>query len=163
MAAGSETKDDAEARSLVLTRVFDAPREPVFAAFSDPLHLGQWWGPRGFTNPVGEVDARPGGAIRIHMRAPDGTVYPMTGVFDELVAPERLVFTSGMPDDDGRPLFQVRTVVLFESIGGKTRLTLRATVIMQTDAAAAHIAGMSEGWSQTLDRLAERVAVVHAG
>jgi len=148
---------------LVVTRIYDAPRELLFTLWIDPKHLAEWWGPRGFTNPVCEVDARAGGAIRIHMRAPDGRVYPMTGRFDEIVAPERLVFTSGALADDGKPLFEVRTTVRFEDMGGKTRLTLRATVLMQTDAAAPYLAGMSEGWSQTLDRLAERVAVVRAG
>jgi Activator of Hsp90 ATPase homolog 1-like protein len=70
-----------EEQELVLTRVFDAPRELVFKAWTDPKCVAQWWRPRGFTNPVCEVDVRPGGAIRIHMRGPDGTVYPMTGVY----------------------------------------------------------------------------------
>jgi uncharacterized protein YndB with AHSA1/START domain len=148
---------------LVITRVYDAPRELLFKLWTDPKHLVQWWGPRDFTNPVCEADARPGGAIRIHMQAPDGRIYPMTGTFDEVVAPERLVFTSGALADDGKPLFEVRTTVLFENDGGKTRLTLRATVIMQTDAAAPYLAGMNEGWSQSLDRLAERVASVRSG
>ncbi|MBU6508553.1 MAG: SRPBCC domain-containing protein [Alphaproteobacteria bacterium] len=148
---------------LVITRVYDAPRELLFTLWTDPKHLAEWWGPRGFTNPVCEADARAGGAIRIHMRAPDGRVYPMTGRFDEVVATERLVFISGALDGDGKPLFEVRTTVLFENVGGKTRLTLRATVLMQTDAAAPYLAGMSEGWSQTLDRLAEHVASVRAG
>ncbi|MGH6973974.1 MAG: SRPBCC domain-containing protein [Stellaceae bacterium] len=148
---------------LVITRVYDAPRELVFSLWTDPKHLAEWWGPRGFTNPVCEADARPGGAMRIHMRAPEGTVYPMTGVFREVVAPERLVFASGALDGNGKPLFEVLTVVTFEDQGGKTRLTLRATVIMQTDAAAPYLAGMDQGWNQSLDRLAERVAAVRGG
>lgn len=150
-------------QDLVITRVYDAPRDLVFALWTDPKHLAEWWGPRGFTNPVCEADARAGGAIRIHMRAPDGRVYPMTGTFDEVAAPHRLVFTSGALADDGKSLFQVRTTVTFENTDGKTRLTLRATVLMQTDAAAPYLAGMNEGWSQSLDRLAERVAAVRAG
>jgi uncharacterized protein YndB with AHSA1/START domain len=83
---------------LTMTRVFDAPRELVFRAWTDPERLKRWWGPKGFTNPVCEVDVRPGGAIRIHMRGPDGTVYPMTGAFIEIVEAERLVFTSSALD-----------------------------------------------------------------
>ena len=84
---------------LVMTRVFDAPRELVFKAWTETKHVAQWWGPKRFTNSVCEMDVRPGGAIRIHMRAPDGVVYPMTGVFQEIVAPERLVFVSSALDD----------------------------------------------------------------
>ncbi len=69
---------------LVMTREFDAPRELVFKAWTDAKQTAQWWGPKGFTNPVCELDVRVGGAIRIHMRAPDGVVYPMTGVFEEI-------------------------------------------------------------------------------
>src|SRR5436190_8252782 len=80
MAASKERNSaaaNAPQRELVLTRVFDAPREVVFRAWTDPERLAQWWGPRGFTNPRCEWDARPGGAIRVDMKGPDGTVYPM--------------------------------------------------------------------------------------
>src|SRR5882762_715575 len=65
-------------------------------AWTDPKQVAEWWGPHRFTNPVCDLDVRPGGAIRIHMRGPDGTVYPMTGVYQEVVEPERLVFTSAL-------------------------------------------------------------------
>ena len=68
---------------VVLTRVFDAPRALVFKIWTEPHHLAKWWGPRDFTNPVCELDVRVGGKILIHMHAPDGTVYPMTGTFRE--------------------------------------------------------------------------------
>ena len=74
--------------------MFDAPRELVFKAWTDPKQVAQWWGPHGFSNPVCELGLRPGADIRIHMRGPDGTVYPMTGVYHEIVKPERLVFNS---------------------------------------------------------------------
>jgi len=89
-------------RELFITRTFDAPRRLVFQAWTDPKQLAQWWGPHGFTNPICELDVRPGGAIRIHMRGPDGAVYPMTGVYREIVAPERLVFTSAALDEKGQ-------------------------------------------------------------
>ena len=81
-------------REVSLTRVFDAPPQLVWMAWTDPRHMAQWWGPKGFTNPVCELDLRPGGAIRIHMQAPNGAVYPMTGSFEEIVPCERLVFRS---------------------------------------------------------------------
>src|SRR5260370_95379 len=92
MATGSIMTN--EEQELVLTREFDAPRELVLKVWTDPKHVAQWWGPRGFTNPVCELDAKPGGAIRIHMRGPNGIVYPMTGAYQEVVEPERLVFIS---------------------------------------------------------------------
>jgi uncharacterized protein YndB with AHSA1/START domain len=144
-------------RELVITRVFDAPREVVFKAWTDPERLKRWWGPKGFTNPVCEVDLRPGGAIRIHMRGPDGTVYPMTGIFQEIVEPERLVFTSSALDKNGNPLFEVLTTVTFLEQSGKTKLTLRASVTKATAEAAPYLAGMEQGWSQSLDRLAQEV------
>ena len=144
-----------EERELVLTRVFDAPRELVFKAWTDPKQVAQWWGPHGFTNPVCDLDVRPGGAIRIHMRGPDGTVYPMTGVYNEVVEPERLVFTSAALDADGNPMFEVLTTVTFAEQSGKTKQILRARVIKSTAEAAPYIKGMEAGWTQSLERLAE--------
>ncbi len=147
-----------EAQELVLTRVFDAPRELVFKAWTDPKRVAQWWGPHGFTNPVCELDARPGGAIRIHMRAPDGTVYPMTGLYQEVAEPERIVFTSAALDAAGNAMFEVLTTVTFAEQGGKTKQTMRARVIKMTPQAAPYIAGMEQGWTQSLERLTAYVA-----
>ena len=147
-----------EERELVLTRVFDAPRELVFKAWTDPKQVAQWWGPHRFTNPVCDLDVRPGGAIRIHMRGPDGTVYPMTGVYNEVVEPERLVFTSAALDADGNPMFEVLTTVTFAEQGGKTKQIMRARVIKSTAEAAPYIKGMETGWTQSLERLAESLA-----
>jgi uncharacterized protein YndB with AHSA1/START domain len=144
-------------QELIITRVFDAPRELVFRAWTDPERLKRWWGPKGFTNPVCEVDVRPGGTIRIHMRAPDGVVYPMTGVFLEVVVPERLVFTSSALDNHGDPMFEILNTVTFAAEGAKTRLTLHASVSKVMGQAAPHLAGMEQGWSMSLDRLAEEV------
>ncbi len=145
--------------ALVITRVFDAPRELVFKVWTDPKHMAQWWGPKGFTNPVCELDARPGGAIRIDMRGPDGVTYPMGGVFHEIVEPERLVFTaSAFQDEEGNPQLEVLNTVTFAELGGKTKLTLQAVVVKSAPAVAAALAGMEEGWRQSLDRLAEHLA-----
>jgi uncharacterized protein YndB with AHSA1/START domain len=144
-------------QELLTTRLFDAPREVVFRAWTDPERLKRWWGPKGFTNPVCEVDVRPGGAIRIHMRAPDGVVYPMTGVFHEIVEPERLVFSSAALDSNGEPLFEALNTVMFAEEGGKTRLTVHASVSKVKGDAAQHLAGMEQGWSMSLDRLDDEV------
>ncbi len=158
---GSSPAQKAAMPVLVITRVFDAPRELVFKAWTDPKHMAQWWGPKGFTNPVCELDARPGGAIRIDMRGPDGVVYPMKGVFHEIVEPERLVFTStAFEDEEGNPKLQVLNTITFAEQGGKTKLTLQAVVVRSAPEVAAALAGMEEGWKQSLDKLAEWLAKV---
>ena len=111
-------------REITITRVFDAPRALVFKAWTDAAQLAQWWGPKGFTNPVCEVDLRIGGAIRIDMRSPDGHVYPMRGEFREIVPPERLVFTNIAVDGSDKPIIEGLTTVTFAERGGKTTLTL---------------------------------------
>lgn len=148
----------AAAGELVITRVFDAPRELVFKAWTDPKHVAQWWGPHGFTNPVCELDVRPGGAIRIHMRGPDGTVYPMTGVYQEIVEPTRLVFSSAALDEQGTPLFEVLTTVAFAEHGRKTTMTVKARVVKSTSEAAPYLKGMEAGWTQSLERLEAHLA-----
>jgi len=143
---------------VILTRVFDAPRSLVFKAWTDPKMMAQWWGPKGFTNPVCELDVRPGGKMLIHMQGPDGAVYPMTGVFREVIAPERLVFSDVAEDLDGNPLLEGETTVTFEEQGGKTKLTVRSSARAVEPVGDEMLKGMNEGWSQSLDRLAELMA-----
>jgi uncharacterized protein YndB with AHSA1/START domain len=140
---------------LSITRTFDAPRALVFKAWTDPKMLARWWGPHQFTNPVCELDARPGGKIRIDMRGPEGTIYPMTGVFHEIVEPERLVFSTTPLDDNGKPMFEVLNTIAFEDDGGKTKFTLQARVVKATAVAAQYLDGMEAGWTQSLERLEE--------
>jgi uncharacterized protein YndB with AHSA1/START domain len=160
---GERLAQMAGTRELVLTRVFDAPREAVFKAWTEVERLKRWWGPKGFTNPVCEADVRPGGAMRIHMRGPDGTIYPMTGVYHEIVEPERLTFTASALDAKGNPLFEQMTTVTFEEYGGKTKLTVHASFSKVRPEAAPHLAGAEMGWNMSLDRLAEETGNVRAG
>jgi uncharacterized protein YndB with AHSA1/START domain len=146
--------ETATGKELVLTRVFDAPRALVFKAWIDPQHFARWWGPGKFTNPVCELDARPGGVIHVVMRGPNGVDHPMGGVFHEIIEPERLVFTTtAFFDEAGKPRLRVLNTVTFEETGGKTKLTLIARVVESTPEVAAPIAGMKEGWTQSLERL----------
>jgi uncharacterized protein YndB with AHSA1/START domain len=144
-------------REVVLTRVFDAPRELVFRMWTEPAHLERWWGPRGFTNPVCEMDLRLGGAYRIVMRAPDGSEYPCQGVFREIAKPEKLVFTNNAIGKDGTPVLEGLTIVLFAEEGGRTTLTLRTRAKATVDFARAFLSGMEMGWTQSLEKLAEEV------
>jgi uncharacterized protein YndB with AHSA1/START domain len=150
----------ANENELTLTRVINAPRALVFRAFTDPRHLEQWWGPHGFTNPVCELDVRPGGAILVHMRGPNGIIYPMTGVYHEIVKPELLVFTSAALDEKGEPLFEVLNTITFTEHDGKTTLVMHASVSKIRAEAAPHLAGMEVGWTQTLERLEQFVTKV---
>jgi uncharacterized protein YndB with AHSA1/START domain len=89
----NDSTDTQGDRELVITRVFDAPRELVWKAWTDPKHIAQWWGPKGFTTRVEQMDFRPGGIWRYVMCSPDGTEYPVNGVFREVVPSERIVAT----------------------------------------------------------------------
>jgi uncharacterized protein YndB with AHSA1/START domain len=110
---------EASDREIVSTRLFDAPRELVFAAFSDPERLKHWWGPNGFTNTISAFDLRPDGVWKLVMRGPDGTDYHNESIFVEVVKPERIVF------DHQKPIHWFRMTMAFTDEGGKTRLTWR--------------------------------------
>ncbi len=144
-------------RSIVITRMYAAPPSVVFKAWTDPIELAQWWGPKGFTNPVCEIDPRVGGRWRIVMRAPDGAEYPCGGVYREIVEPNRLVFTNVAVDKNGQAIINGLTTVEFEEVGGGTKLTLRTAGTAMVQYAAAYLKGMDAGWSQSLDRLAEQL------
>lgn len=146
-------------RELVITRIIDAPRERVFDAWT--RQLPQWWGPHGMTTPVCEMDLRPGGVFRTVMRAPDGTEYPTKGVFLEVVAPERIVFTDAY-DAGWRPVAEpfFTAVATFEDVEGRTKYTARALHWTAANRESHERMGFHQGWSESLDRL---VAVVAAG
>src|SRR5277367_5662630 len=152
------TKTESEnlvGKEFVITREFDAPRELVFKVWTDPKRLAQWWGPRGFTNPVCEWDARPGREIYVVMRAPNGARYPMGGEFREVTAPEKLVFTSGALDEKGEMLFEFLHTATFTEANGKTKLTLHSRVTKTTDEANKYIGGFEAGMTKSLEKLVE--------
>ena len=133
-----------EAHEVIITRIFDAPRELMFKAWTGPKHMARWWGPKGFTNPICEMDVKPGGALRIVMRAPDGADHPMRGIFREIVEPERLVFTNIAVDADGKPLIDGLTTVTFTEENGKTQLTLQTRATGLVAFATRMLDGMEE-------------------
>jgi len=142
---------------LTITRYFDAPRPLVFQAWTDPAHLAVWWGPRGFSNPRCEFEARPGGAIHIDMRGPDGTVFPMTGQVREIVPPERLVFTSAALDAEGQVVLENLNTVRFTERSGGTEVHLHVRVLRSTPLGDEYLKGMRAGWTESLARLDEQV------
>ncbi|HUD86199.1 MAG TPA: SRPBCC domain-containing protein, partial [Xanthobacteraceae bacterium] len=107
----------------------------------------------GGSNPVCEIDVRVGGALRIHMRGPDGSVYPMKGEIREIVPPERLVFTNIALDEAGNHLLEGLTTVTFADQAGKTRLTLHTRASAVADKAIMYLQGMEMGWTQSIDKL----------
>jgi len=156
MTAAAKTAKYGEG-TVTLARVFDAPRALVWKAWTDPKMMAQWFGPRGFTNPVCELDVRVGGSLRIVMRGPDGNDYPMKGVFREVFAPERLVFTNIAIDNDGRHLLEGETTVTFAESNNGTTLTLRTHAVGLVPIATQMLAGMEAGWTQSIDKLEELV------
>lgn len=155
------TDTDVKEAVVVISRTFDAPRELVFKMFTDPKHLTQFWGPKGFTAPSCELDLRVGGAFRLEMRGPDGTEYPCTAIYREIVKPERIVY-AGPPEDSpgcggGLPPRAVVTMTFTEH-GGRTTITIHTHLQSMADREAAVQMGFKEGWAASLDRLADHLA-----
>lgn len=143
-------------REIVLVRVLDAPRDAVFAAWTDADAFCRWFGPDGFTCTVREMDVRAGGRARFDMVAPDGTLYTNRFDYLEVVPAERLVLDHGSDLDDDPARFRV-TIVLDEQADGKTVLTLRQLHPSAAQRAAGIRFGAVELGLQTLRKLAEHL------
>jgi uncharacterized protein YndB with AHSA1/START domain len=144
--------------TVEIIRLFDAPRERVWQAWTDHKMMAQWFGPRGFTSSVPELDVWVGGALRIVMHGPDGNDYPMKGIFREVVKLERLVFSNIALDKDGNHLLEGETAVTLDVQGGKTKLTLKTHAVGKVVIAPQMLAGMEAGWTQSIDKMAELLA-----
>jgi uncharacterized protein YndB with AHSA1/START domain len=142
---------DATDRQLVVTRVIDAPRPLVFKAWIEPEHVARWWGPQGFTTTFCDMDIRPGGKFRCCMRSREGTDHWKRGVYREIVAPERIVFTFAWEDAAGNPGHELLTTVTFAEHGTKTKLTLHQAVFETVETCNGHL----RGWTSCLERFAE--------
>jgi uncharacterized protein YndB with AHSA1/START domain len=140
-------------REIEMTRLFDAPRELVFEAFTNPEHVPHWFGPRGWSVPVCEIDLRPGGAWRYVLRGPNDEEMGMSGVYQEIAPPERVITTESFDDYPGESL---NTLALTEK-GGKTRYTVTVLYPNKETRDAVLATGMSEGAAETLERLAEHL------
>jgi len=156
-----------ETERMVITRIFDAPRELVWKAWTDPRFVMQWWGPKGFTAPVCKIDFRVGGKFLCCMRSPDGQEGWNAGEYHEIVPYERIVSSMYFSDPDGNKIDpaqlgieheaieDARDVTLFEDLGdGRTKLTFIGNEPMES----AKNSGQLEGWNQILDKLAAAVA-----
>ena len=156
MAATSSVDLDSDPKVMVGTRLVNAPRELVWSVWTDPKHLSQWWGPDGFRTTTSAFDFKAGGVWRFVMHGPDGRDYENRVTFDEIVKPERIAYHHG-GGDDVEPV-QFRTIVTFDDLGGKTRVTLRGTFPSAEERARViREYGADKGLAQTLARLGEYV------
>jgi uncharacterized protein YndB with AHSA1/START domain len=150
-------------QELVITRIFDAPRNLVWKIWTEPEHVMEWWGPKGFTAPIIKTDFRVGGKSLLRMRSPEGEDYWSTGVYREIVEQEKIVTTDSFSDAQGNVVpashygmsgdwpLELLVTVTFEEDNGKTKLTLRHEGfpdVENRDLAKA-------GWNESLDKLAE--------
>lgn len=137
---------------IVMSRVFDAPRELVFKAYTDPELLAQWWGPRGYTTIVEKMDVRPGGQWRMIHHNPAGEEFAFHGEHREVVPPERIVTTF---EYEGVPGQVVLQTAVFEDVDGNTRLTNTSLFANLEDLEGMVQSGMEKGARESWERLAE--------
>jgi uncharacterized protein YndB with AHSA1/START domain len=154
---------------FIISRVFDAPRDRVWKAWTDARHLKQWWGPAGFKVHSCKLDLRPGGSMHYGMTAPDGSELWGKFSFREIEAPKRLVFLNSFSDPEGNvarheghqtwPLEMLSTITFDEQPGGKTKVTVHwlpadGSSELERKTFDEGRPGMDMGWGGTMDQLA---------
>ncbi len=152
-------------RGVVITRIFDAPRELIWKAWTEPERVKRWWGPKTFTTPIVKIDLRVGGGYFNCMRSPEGKDYCSKGTYKEIAEPERLVSSDSFADAKGNVVpatyygmdsrwpLEARLDVTFEDIQGKTKMTLRYEGI--AGASEQDLRNMEQGWNEQFDKLVE--------
>ena len=147
---------ETEARELVFSRTFNAPRSLVWEAWTDPKHIAAWWGPQGFKASVNRLELKVGGTFLLHMQGPDGRMWPCKGIYREISEPERIVYR-GEADDGhacGGGLPPRATVtVTFSERDGQTTVTIHTALESAADRDAAIAMGFREGWAASLESL----------
>jgi uncharacterized protein YndB with AHSA1/START domain len=164
MTPRSNPNEESAGQALVIERIFDAPRELVWRAWTEPALVKRWWGPKDFTAPHITMDLRVGGKYVFCMRGPDGNDFWSTGVYREIVPLERIVCTDSFADERGNtvpashygmsadiPLEMLVTVTFEEYEGGKTKMTLRHVGLPEGE--MKDMTGA--GWNESFDKLAE--------
>jgi len=166
MAERTDARTTTEEGTLVIERVFDAPRELVWKAWTDPEQAMRWWGPKGFTSPACEIDFRVGGKTLFAMQSPefnDGRPIWSAGVYREIVPLERIVTTDSFADESGNVVpathygmgsdfpLEMLVTVTFEDLGGKTRMKLKHEGLPAGEMKD----GAGVGWNESFDKLAE--------
>lgn len=144
------TMTGSEPHTLTLSRVFAAPRERVYRAFSDGDNVARWFGPHGFACAVFEFDCRPGGHYRLEMRAPDGGVHPLSGTFREVDRPERLVYTWVWGGEGGMAGMETLVALEFRDRDGGTEVQLTHSLLPSVAQVDRH----RDGWTSSFEDLA---------
>lgn len=142
-------------KEIVITRVFDAPRDLVYKAYTDPKLIPDWWGPRRLTTTVDKMDLKPGGSWRFLSREPNGTLHAFHGVYREITASRKISWTF---EYEGAPGHVSNETVTFEDKGGKTLVTITAVYASKADRDGMVNAGMEGGLRESMERLEERLA-----
>ena len=171
MAARSNAAAESDTREILISRVFNAPRDLVWKAFTEREHMARWWGIKGFTTSIIELDLRPGGIFLYRMRMPDGREMLGKWIYREIAAPQLLAVVHFTTDDTGKPIPnpfdpnlppEMLTTSSFTEHEGRTTLTLRSVPINETRAqreAFNKLAdAMEDGFNNSLDRLDEYLA-----
>nr|RNJ66175.1 MAG: SRPBCC domain-containing protein [Leptolyngbya sp. IPPAS B-1204] len=146
-------------RELTITRIFDAPRSLVFQVWTQPEHFARWLGPKDFTTTFCQMDVRLGGTYRACIQSPEGTDHWMQGIYQEIVKPERLVFTFAWEDEQGKPKHQTLVTVTLAEQGRKTRMTFHQAIFESVESRNSH----QTGWSECFDRLEVYLADARLG
>lgn len=162
----TKERSRAAEQELVITRIFDAPRELVFRAWTEPERVMRWWAPKGCTTPFCNIDLRVGGVFHYCIRLPEGRDIWGIGVYREIGEPERIVYTDAFADAEGNPVppahygmspghpSETLVTVTFVEHEGKTKVTLRHSILESVEERF----GIQQGWTEMFDRLAEELA-----
>lgn len=161
--------DKQDIHPIIITRVFEAPVDLFYKAWTKPEHIEQWWGPEGFSTKVLEYDFKVGGRTKLIMTGPDGTEYPVTGRFIEIIKNEKIVSTDEFGDEYKEMAEKMsmeipqidRLTVIFEDVGGKTKLTLTMTHPTQRDKELHEKMHAVEGWNSSFNCLDIHLKVLH--
>ena len=146
----------ASERELVINRIFDAPREIVFEAWTRAEHLVHWWGPKDFTLPFCEIDFREGGKYRFCMRSPENEDHWVWGEYRRIVEPEELVMTWLRGSEEGEITSSTTVTLTFEAEGQRTKFGLYQALFETVENRDGH----AFGWGQCLDRLGAYTAEI---
>lgn len=154
------TKTETAVNEIVIHRVFNAPVEMVWKAWSTPEHMKQWWGPKGFSSPVCKIDFREGGKYLFCMRTPEGQDLWTTGIYKEIIEHQKIVWTDCFADENGNVVpgdhygmpgmpMELEVTLLFENHGNKTKFTL-----LHKGVPAGEMTELtSAGWNEIFDKL----------
>ncbi len=161
-AAMAKTHSTAEPgrQDIVTTRIFDAPRDLVWRAVTDPEFIPRWWGPRSLTTTVEQMDVRPGGIWRFVQRDAEGNEYAFRGVYHDITPPERLIYTF---EFEGMPGHVLLETVTLEDLNGRTKMTDRSVFQTVEDRDGMLASGMEEGAAESMDRFAELLREMRKG